>query len=191
VTALEDLRRRWVPIPLPADLDTAFGGALKGYEGPVWFRCGVRLPESAFAPRYGKINTAIFCLGGPEAMWVNGLEASRSPRLDFETGQFKQGEGACIAGVGDFQVHEPGLVIVKFSKREGLKEFTSQDLSIDWAGPRWMRMSLHGTWEVRIGDDPSWKKPALPAKFALSPQIYFEPTPSSVNDVSRPRDARR
>jgi len=167
VTAREDLRRRWVPISLGTDLKSAFGPVLDEKGGPIWFRCGVRIP-SVFVPSRGG-DPIFFVEGTSPCVWVNGEAAFQWGRKENPLPQFGPRTHSTVDPI------DANLLVVRFANLGDVGEFADQFV-LGWGasglvpGP----IELQGAWEMRVGDDESWSKPKLPAKFALSPEAYFE-----------------
>lgn len=118
--------------------------------GPVWLRCSVRVPAE-WIPKEGiqvKIPSATAA-----RVWINGTE------IESKSAELWVKEGVLIANDTNLLVIRLGADFVSLTgppALHGKSPFT-----------------LKGTWQMRVGDEPSWANMPLPAKFGAPPNIFF------------------
>jgi len=155
VTDEKALGAHWHPVEVPGSWEAATAGALRGYDGPAWYRCAVRLPET----------------------WIAGNDVRLPVATDAQLKAWWNGHRLELAAAGfliDADTIEPddaNLLVVRFPKGTTAQGFQSAPLI--QAGER--SLSLKGTWQFRVGDDPSWSSIPLPAKFGASADVVFQP----------------
>lgn len=162
---IEDYRRSWMPMPAPGTWVEGSNGVLGDYQGPAWYRCVVRVPA---AWKDERVILAIRLPAGLKDAYLNG---NRIP--------------ACWAGYSEFYARpdavewgDANLLTVRvpdsavMSAREAPMFVWNFRGDID-ADPS-EQIDLAGTWQFRIGDDPSFATLPLPAKFAASADVIFD-----------------
>jgi nicotinamidase-related amidase/type 1 glutamine amidotransferase len=204
-TARQDYEQHWMPMPVPATWDEGSGGVLRGYTGPAWYRCFVRIPDewgqATFTVRlkttdptivWGYVNGAragMFMLAGASA--INPQRALSVPRellqpgavnlLVLHTEEFRpwgrRPDGTWIA-------LRPGIEQAPTLTARGVL-VNSQDGRHRLDRNHAEEFKLSGTWQFRIGDDPSFATLPLPAQFAASTDVVFDLSNTSDEDVAR------
>jgi type 1 glutamine amidotransferase/nicotinamidase-related amidase len=145
----------WTLIPVPAKSGRDAPSVVESDGGAAWFRCTFR-PGEHWLTDQGLTLQVTGLSKGVQA-WFNGHEMN--------------------AGSGGFSVHadwiernDANLIVVR------LESGHAQRLSL---APRLVtgdrNLTLKGTWQFRVGDDPAWSNMPLPARYGASPDILFEP----------------
>lgn len=163
---IEDYRRQWMPMPVPGTWEEGSNGILSDYNGPAWYRCVVRIPaEWASAGDGLTVRLPVVA----RDVFINGV------RLH-----------GCWAGYSEFFVRpellqwgDANLITVRAENSDLMRDETYSPIVylFDGGDPTRdsTRINLTGTWQFRIGDDPSFATLPLPAKFAAATEIVFEP----------------
>lgn len=150
--------KHWVKVKIPL---LAISDAAQAAENEAgsWFRCAVRLPQE-----WSSDEAVSLQLGKPAGecrVWLNGHAATRNKE--------SQGAEFCIPS-NAIIANEANLLVVHLAPAKGGMLETPMIL----AGKQ--RLSLRGSWQMRLGDDPSWSNIPLPAKFGAAPDMLFEGT---------------
>lgn len=154
--------RHWAPIAVPGPLAAGSGGVLKGYRGPVWQRCVVRVPAAC----KGKSASLHLPNGLDGQAWCNGTKLKEEKKANASQGKFLSIPAEVLVA-GD-----ANLIVLRCEMRDDAAGFVEAP---SLRGPSYI--SLAGRWQVRIGDDPSWSNMPLPAKFGAATDIVFELRP--------------
>ncbi len=173
---IEDYRRQWMPMPVPGTWEEGSGGILKSYEGVAWYRCMIRLPES-----WGdqELIMELPVLPAEYELWLDGkrrfgLDARSAVNAVggvtlWQTGCTRPSQQGWNCGdLTEIAVRVSGAGCICYGLED---EFPRVYLTDD---PD-THVDLTGTWQFRIGDDPSFATLPLPAKFAAATEIVFEP----------------
>ena len=147
-------RKQWTLIHLPQSLDKATAGTLKNHNGPVWYRCSVRLMQDWMG------TNQVHAVGIPDhaQAWFNG----HALKLD---------NGRSVIRAEWIDVDDANLLSVRVPQSNsdrGLKAVPTIQ-----AGKN--RLTLQGRWQFRIDDDPKWSNIPLPARYGTSSDIVFQP----------------
>lgn len=169
---VEDYRRHWMPLQVPGTWADGSDGVLTGDEGPAWYRCMVRIPEK-YAGHAVKL--AFGLLPGRYEFWVNGKIIGQ-PVVEpgsTDVGLITTGTSD-VAGL--FDVGEVNLIAVRCLDGGGIAAWPEEPTPriTFHGGPHAGTMPLAGTWQFRLGNDPSWGTLPLPPRFAVSTDSLFE-----------------
>ena len=161
----QKLERHWSTVAVPGAFTSEARSALQGYQGPIWFRCVVRMPKNW---RGQSPTLALTTTGRDVLVWWNGApiigetEAGNAARfrhiyrVDAETIAAGDANLLVVRAVGSTESTFPSAPKILDPR---------DDASI----------SLEGRWQFRIGDDPTWSNMPLPAKFGASTDMVFDP----------------
>ncbi|MFG0297294.1 MAG: ThuA domain-containing protein [Maioricimonas sp. JB045] len=169
---VEDYRRHWMPLQVPGTWADGSGDVLTGNEGPAWYRCMVRIPET-FAGHAAQL--AFGLRPGRYEIWINGEVVSRPVIRGGSSGVSLVTTGnSDVAGL--FDVGEVNLIAVRCLDGGGIAAWPEEPTPriTFHGGPHAGTMPLAGTWQFRLGNDPSWGTLPLPPKFAVSTDSLFE-----------------
>ena len=161
----QTLERHWAAVAVPGAFAGESKQALHDYHGPIWFRCVVRVPK---AWRGHTAKLTISTAGRDVRVWWNGVPiAGETVAGDGATFRHTHGVDAATLVAGD-----ANLIVVRVGAATESVFPSAPQLS----GSRDdASISLAGRWQFRIGDDPTWTKMPLPAKFGTSTDIVFDP----------------
>jgi hypothetical protein len=163
-----------MPMPVPGTWDEGSHGVLAGYNGPAWYRCLLRIPENW---RGRGISLVLPLQPGRYEIWCNGKLRSRPdtrPAADAL-------QGVTIISLGFPDGWLPGdvnLLVVRVTDGGSICRGLEGEAPALIADGR-DAISLAGAWQFRIADDPSFATLPLPAKFAASTDVIFEPADSA------------
>jgi nicotinamidase-related amidase/type 1 glutamine amidotransferase len=165
---IDDYRRGWVAMPVPADWDAGSRGVLKDYRGVGWYRCMVRVPADWEGMELGlrtgtgdKDELRAFFNG--EELDKSEVFGARDPLVD---GGYLISVPPEIVLAGDVNV-----LTIRVHDQDGTGGLRFLHPVMATGGES---IGLSGRWEFRIGDDPSFTAPPLPPKFAASTSALFE-----------------
>jgi nicotinamidase-related amidase len=170
VSKLEDMKRRWTPIDVRNEANGNLVDLMAKFDGPVWVRCGLRVRNRP-AP-IGNDHSIIWLGIGSyfPKVWLNGGYEQGCP-----------GDGIYLP-LAHIDPNDANLVVLRLDDVGDFQKFLKDPPRVQLRMLSWSDdpheeeiIPLAGWWEVRPGDDRSWRKPNLPAKFALEPTICFEP----------------
>jgi len=155
---LASFGKQWTTMTAGSSWKDATNGAISNYKGPAWYRCTIRVPSSWLKDGDLKL-TFVDGSSGPQA-WLNGTP--------FQT----SADSAVLTISRDAVTPDDiNLLVVRFEDKisqaisPSAPTLSSQDHAI----------GLHGRWQFRIGEDPSWSNIPLPAKFGIGSDVLFEP----------------
>ncbi|MBP85948.1 MAG: nicotinamidase [Planctomycetaceae bacterium] len=158
---VDQFKKHWSLMLVPASWEAASAGVLKGYAGVAWYRCSVR-------PRDKWIDPAGLMFELPRQsrgvqVWFNGTELKRRPDR-------KRGSRFLIKK-DLIEANDANLLVVRIDKGDGERGWQVAPRVL--SGNR--KLDLQGRWQFRIGDDPAWSNIPLPARYGTSTDIVFEP----------------
>jgi len=156
-----DIRICWIPTSIGGDLDKTLQASLDS--AAVWFRCGLRYPRPL---RQDATSLAIRIVPQSDCrVWINGFAC---PACETDPSLYE----IPLKSLDDFDAN---LLVVRTDNGAVARKFVQGGASIIAQTPEpHTVIALDGFWEARIGDDPAWSSPALPAKFALATSVYFD-----------------
>lgn len=136
----------WTPVFFPNKGDEA--------DGPVWYRCVIRLPKEC--PQ-AILSTTIM-----PTVWLNGQKGESL---------VGKGEGRhrVLLPRDAFHVADYNLLVLRFYEQPKFEH--APTLIISGSPP----IRLQGKWQMRVGNDESWSNMPLPAKFGGATDMIFEP----------------
>jgi type 1 glutamine amidotransferase len=153
----------WRLMPVPAAWEEASAGVLKDYDGPGWYRCAVRLPQTWLAD-----NPLTFTLRPEDdsaTAWFNGRKLEPQKTSGNAALSFTIPADAVVAD-------EANLIVVRLDDRGG--DGGLRQTPVLTAGES--QLALSGRWQFRLGEgDESWTNMPLPAKFGASTDVIFQP----------------
>ncbi len=167
----EQLESHWSNVDVPGAVDSQTHAGLKGYEGPAWYRCVVRVPSSW---RGGPVTLSLPGNGVTSEVWLNGapLPANAGTLLHGSpTRHFEVPAAALLPG-------DANLIVVRRGERSA-DGISSVPAAASFSSAPALRrgeetISLAGRWQFRIGDDRGWSNMPLPAKFGASADVVIE-----------------
>lgn len=162
----QTLERHWSNVAVPGAFTSESMRALQGYQGPIWFRCVVRVPAEW---RGQSPQLALAATGRDVRAWWNGTPI---------TGETEAGNAGTFLHI--FRVDAETMIAAGDANLIVLRTVGSTESTFPSApkisGSRNdASLSLEGRWQFRIGDDPTWSNMPLPAKFGASTDIVFDP----------------
>jgi nicotinamidase-related amidase/type 1 glutamine amidotransferase len=169
VGTIDDYRNHWMPMPVPCLWEQSYHLALRDYDGPAWYRCLIRVPQTWDAK---ELNLRTASMPDDElTAFFNGEEIDLTPVLGARDPLVDGG----VLGSVPPEIVEAGdvnLLAVRIMDRggDGGLPFRNPVLSTGRE-----KISLEGYWQFRIGDDPAFATLPLPARFAASTDYIFEP----------------
>jgi nicotinamidase-related amidase len=165
----DELQRHWSTTVVPSATMTVKELSDVGIvDGPVWFRCVVRVPAT-WQRRSIRLEVA-GATGLVEAVWWNGAPLRRmSTTLSgggAATARYEVPSDVILPG-------DANLIVVRRTERKGRVALVGSP-SVGTSSKDSEAIRLEGRWQFRLGDDPSWSNMPLPAKFGASPDVVFE-----------------
>jgi nicotinamidase-related amidase len=162
LTPREELERRWTDCKIPGTLDPKQFPGLEGYDGPIWYRCVIRVP-AAWRDSYLLVD--FHEPRHDDSVWFNG--SSLNPKkLDADGIRHRLWK---VSG-HDVAPGDANLLVVRSSTSNARQWRTAPELR----GHKGQLLSLAGRWQFRLGDDPAWSNMPLPPKFGTSTDIVIE-----------------
>lgn len=170
----------WSNMPVPSSWEAGSNGVLEDYDGVGWYRCAIRIPPEWLTDSGLGVSIA----SGDDQMqaWWNGHPML--VRRDDAVNERSESTDL-IVRPESIEADEVNLLVVRVEDLGGegglrrapiVSPFEWSSLGVD---PRELTgilaLTLSGNWQFRIGDDPSWSKMPLPAKFGTSTDIVFYP----------------
>jgi nicotinamidase-related amidase len=158
-------KTQWNRMPVPSTLADASRGALAYWKGPAWYRCLVKVPKS-WAGR--EVILVLEPLRGAFEVYFNGHSLRAASKEATAQGP-AAGPLTFSVTADRLEAGELNLLALRLTtdKHGGLTGAPEVRCGKE-------RLSLQGDWHFRIGDDPSWARYALPAKFASGTDVIFE-----------------
>jgi sugar lactone lactonase YvrE/nicotinamidase-related amidase len=153
-----DYERRWVNLPVPARWTAGSQGALKGYDGPAWYRCVVRIPKQWLSEKTVTLMLPASVDAEKVKGWINGTALVPAPK-----------ENALSIQAKSITPAEANLLVLRVA------DATGQLLEAPVLKSAEHKLELAGRWQFRIGDDPAWADMPLPAKFGTATDIVYQP----------------
>jgi nicotinamidase-related amidase len=153
----ETFSKHWTTAATGSTWKDVTHGAFVQFEGPVWYRCSVRIPAD-WIENDGLTLTNSDSAGAAKA-WLNGV--ALDPGIDRQTLSIPK-----EAVVAD----DINLLVVRIDHQT---TSSTIDLAPTLQSAK-RTLSLNGRWQFRIGDDPEWSNIPLPAKFGLGSDVLFE-----------------
>ena len=157
-TERDDYERRWVNFPVPGSWTAGSQGALKGYDGPAWYRCVVRIPVQWLSEKPLTLTFPASVDAEKVKGWINGTALVPAPK-----------ENALSINPKSITPVDANLLVLRVS------DATGQLLKAPVLKSAQHQLDLAGRWQFRIGVDPNWANMPLPAKFGTSTDIVFQP----------------
>ncbi len=154
-----EYRDHWNRMRVPGTWAEGSGGVLQGSDGTAWYRCLVRVP-SAWAGR--DLTLTLEGVSGAAEIYFNGHrlgDGKETPTAGHISARLVEAGELNLLAV---RVHGHGTAA-------GIRSAPAIRCGRD-------RLGLEGDWQFRLGDDPSWSRYTLPAKFAASTDVIFEPS---------------
>jgi hypothetical protein len=135
-------------------------GSDLSYRKTAWYRRALRLPDRSESPSL-RLTVRTQPQVRVECWWEGKSVAFQSDASG--TWEATIPEGVRVDG-------DANLLVLKLEgKQQQWPTATEVALSIGST-----RRSLHGAWQVRLGEDPSWTSMPLPAKFGASTDIVVD-----------------
>jgi hypothetical protein len=164
-TARNQVEKAALLVWTPTSIEAALPQGQQDYDGPIWFRTGLRVPEWAV-----KVGFSIETDGTKmQPVWMNG---KKRPGCNA---------GLDYYGWMDSDTHlelgEANLLTIRCDDRASADRFLKHPVGIivaDLHRPERYRTVMTGAWQMQLGDDKSFASIPLPAQFALPPLAYFE-----------------
>jgi len=155
----EEYRRRWVNMPVPATPATTADAALKGGKTPLWYRCVVRIPQEWAEEKFLRVYLGSAGDTSQTKGYFNGyaLDAADEHSLTIAS--------------NNITPDDHNLLVLRVDSTIGVLSAAPVLQSPD--GKK--KLSLAGTWQMRMGDDETWKNMPLPSKFGGAADIVFAP----------------
>ncbi len=153
-----DYERRWVNFSVPGRWATGSQGVLKGYDGPAWYRCVVRIPQAWTSEKTVTVTLPALMDAEKVKGWINGTALVSDPK-----------ENALSINAESITPDDANLLVLRVS------DATGQLLEAPVLKSPRHKLELAGRWQFRIGDDPAWANMPLPAKFGTATDIVFQP----------------
>ena len=153
-----DFERHWVSFSVPAGRAEGSKGVLKGYDGPAWYRCVVRIPQTWL--NHKPLTLTLPASAKPENVkgWINGTALVARPNGN-----------SILIDPKAVTPDDANLLVLRVSNANG------QLQNAPVLKTPQHKLQLSGRWQIRIGDDPAWANMPLPAKFGTSTDIVFQP----------------
>lgn len=146
--AAADPERDWTTVAIPDDASAAAASTR-------WYRCVVRVPESW---RRESLMLETNCRESV-GVWINGVQLEASDRGPTD-------QTVVIPGT-HVNFNDASLLVVRVT-RGGMPHAPVLKCGSE-------KLSLSGNWQLRIGDDSSFRNMPLPAKFGAGSDIVFAP----------------
>lgn len=153
-----DYERRWVNFSVPGRWATGSQDALKGYDGPAWYRCVVRIPPAWLSEKTVTVRLPALVDAKKAKGWINGTALDPAPK-----------ENALSINAESITPNDANLLVLRVS------DATGQLLEAPVLKSPQNELELSGRWQIRIGDDAAWANMPLPAKFGTATDIVFQP----------------
>ena len=148
-------QNQWNLMPVPGQWEAVSRGVLKDYEGAAWYRCALR-PRDQWIAKSGLSLQVAAADQGIKA-WFNGQPLEKSDQGFGIRNEWIERNDANLIVLRIPAAHAGGL----------------QPAPLVISGDR--QFALKGTWQFRLGDDPTWSNMPLPARYGASTDIIFEP----------------
>lgn len=180
---LSDFQRQWMPLAVPATWAEASRGVLADHRGLGWYRCVVRIPSQWVDAR---LLLELPARKGRLAAYWNGQEielerTDNSPESlagTLPTDNTQWGDANLLVvridptSAGDDAAGLTDAPVLTASRIRATGDVEGSNRGReDIVG----KLTLAGTWQFRIGDDPEFSRIPLPAKFAAGTDVIFEP----------------
>jgi type 1 glutamine amidotransferase/nicotinamidase-related amidase len=159
-------RSHWHRMTVPTGLTDEAREALRQGMGSAWYRCLVKIPRE-----WSGRDLALW-LGpwdGTAQVFMNGnrVEPIQGNRLPEK-------RSTAIAQVyrltaRQLEAGDLNLLALRISGGRGRRLSEAPEIRCGKD-----RLSLRGCWQFRLGDDPSWARYPLPARFAASTDVIFD-----------------
>jgi type 1 glutamine amidotransferase/nicotinamidase-related amidase len=171
-TAMENRDWDWKLVSVPTSVEQALPADRKNYEGPVWFRTGLRIPEWVASEKRGMFGVDVF---GNRGSWVrmNGRKRPGCSIGELTNYGWETTDDQLVIG-------EANLLAVYCEDRKSADQFLKHPVEVaiygwDQSGiPERYHTRMTCTWQMQLGEDQSFAAIPLPAQFALPPLAYFE-----------------
>lgn len=154
----EDYQRQWVTFDVPGSWVDASQGVLQDYNGPGWYRCVVRIPQTWISEKPLTLSLPAAVNGKNVKGWMNGQPLTESLEGN-----------ALLINADQVTPDEANLLVLRAPDPAG------QLLKAPVLNSAQHALPLAGRWQFRTGDDPTWANMPLPAKFGTSTDIVFQP----------------
>ena len=125
-----------------------------------WYRSCIRIPSGWISEKGVTLHLQSSASGFKAWMNGNGLVINSNA----------EGGCSCLIKTEFINKDDANLLVIRI---EDVKSQSNQLHLVNLVGKN--SLSLSGRWEARLGDDSSWSNIPLPAKFGISPNVFFEP----------------
>jgi hypothetical protein len=171
-TAMNDRGKDWTLVWAPSSIEAALPVNRKDYDGPVWFRTGIRIPEWVKGIENGTLGVNVWGLRGGR-VWMNSRQRPGCNDGAYDSYGWMPDEQLLDHG-------EANLFAVRCNDRDAADQFLKNPVEIVFndhsrpGDPAVYRTRVNSGWQMQLGDDRAFAFIPLPAQFALPPLACFE-----------------